>query len=110
MVNMVDVVGMMRKNFNMVNMMANITAGNDRGRGGVALGVDQLLHVGYRPLLEERMSAGGVVDMTRAVGHNVEVRRVIGDLQGGSLSRRLNLDYLNCAWRRRRRWWGRGRP
>ena len=35
----------------MVNMMANITAGNDRGRGGVALGVDQLLHVGYRPLL-----------------------------------------------------------
>ena len=30
--------------------------------------------------LEECMSAGGVVDMTRAVGHNVEVRRVIGDL------------------------------
>ena len=26
------------------------------------------------------MSAGGVVDMTRAVGDNVEVRRVIGDL------------------------------
>ena len=35
----------------MIDMMANITPGNDRGRGGVALGVDQLLHVGYRPLL-----------------------------------------------------------
>ena len=30
--------------------------------------------------LEERMSAGGVVNMTRAVGDNVEVRRMIGDL------------------------------
>ena len=37
--------------FHMIDMMANITPGNDRGRGGVALGVDQLLHVGYRPLL-----------------------------------------------------------
>ena len=37
--------------FHMINMMANITTGNNRGRGGVALGVDQLLHVGYRPLL-----------------------------------------------------------
>ena len=44
----------------MVNMMANITAGNDRGRGRVALGVDQLLHVGYRPLLYDVNICSGI--------------------------------------------------
>lgn len=88
---MIDmVIGMMRHNFghNVVGVsvsdvvgvvdvigVAEVSHASDwNALGGV---VDQLLCDGSWALLEECVSARGAVDMTRAVGHNVEVRRVV---------------------------------
>lgn len=83
MVNMV--IDVMRCNFGhdvvSVAGMASVSGVAEVGRASnwAALGgvVDQLLRVDGRALLEECVSARGVVAVTRAVRDNVEVRRMI---------------------------------
>lgn len=77
MVTVVNVmVNMVRHDFghDVVSVAAVGRASDRDALGGV---VDQLLCMDGRALLEECVSARGVVDMTRAVSHNVEVRRMI---------------------------------